>query len=48
MHYTVTVYKNNKVIETHYFESHFLARVERHRLELKFPKKIYDIRIEEV
>lgn len=48
MHYTVTVYQDNKLIESHYFKYLFLAKIESYKLGLQFPEDVYDIRIEEV
>lgn len=42
MNYTVTVYKSDVAIETHWFTSHLEARV----AELELRKKYQDARIE--
>lgn len=48
MHYTVTVYKNNIVLETHWFNTHVEARVARHKLEHVYRGLAVTIEIEEV
>lgn len=47
MNYTVTVRKNDVLIETHYFESHLKARQARLELQAKYADG-YIIEIDEV
>lgn len=51
MNYTVTVYDSDRNVvdnQTHWFTSHFKARVTRHKLEHIYRDKDVTIEIEEV